>query len=170
VTHSREPNIDRYWAQFLESLPASARPAQYYDVFSFGTTKENAKSIAALVLDGVKTATGSLQWVYEAEGRQPPKQDDYSIVTDGEGHPLCVILDTEVRIVPYDEVDGAFAWDGGEEDRSLESWRQIYWDYIVLECARIQREPALKTPLVCERFRVVYRDPPKPNGIAMAGP
>ena len=161
---------DRYWAQFLESLPAHARPAHYYEAFSFGTTKESARSIAALVLNGIKTATGSLQWVYEAEGRPPPRQGDHSIVTDGEGHPLCVIADMEVTIIPYDEVGNSFAWDGGEEDRSLESWRQIYWDYIVSECARIRREPTRKTPLICERFRVVYQEPLKPDGMGAADP
>jgi uncharacterized protein YhfF len=170
VTTPAKPNIDRYWAQFLKSLPPEARPAQCYDVFSFGSTKESAKSIAALVLSGIKTATGSLQWVYEAQGRRHPRPGDYSIVTDGEGYPLCVIVDTEVATVPYDEVDSAFAWDGGEEDRSLETWLRIYWDYIISECARIQREPTLKTPLVCERFRVVYRDPLKPYAMGTAEP
>jgi uncharacterized protein YhfF len=151
---------DRYWAQFLRSQPAlSEKPTTYYEEFSFGSTKESARELAALVLDGVKTATGSLQWVYEAEGRRAPRAGDYSIVTDGEGNPVCVILDTEVTIVPYDEVDAAFARDGGEEDRTLESWRGIYWEFIVTECARIGREPSPKAPLVCERFLVVYKEP-----------
>lgn len=155
-------NVDRYWAQFLESLPhTSERPQQYYETFYFGTSKESAELIAALVVDGIKTATGSLQWVYDAEGKPIPKPGDYSIVTNGEGEPVCIIQDTEVNIIPFDEVDEAFAWDGGEEDRTLESWRRIYWDYIVSECTRIHREPALKTPLVCERFRVVYQEPLK---------
>src|SRR5512142_1951505 len=131
--------LDQYWAQFLESLPESSdRPNGYYDAFYFGSTRESALTIAALVLNGIKTATGSLQWVYEAEGRQPPAAGQYSIVTDGEHQPICIIQDTEVRIAPFDEVDAAFAWDGGEEDRTLESWRQIYWEYIVSECARIR--------------------------------
>ncbi len=152
---------DRYWEQFLASLPAGAeRPAAYYEAFSFGSSSESTRTITPLVLDGIKTATGSLLWVYEAEGRRPPMVGDYSIVTDGE-EPVAVILDAEVRILPYDEVDAAFAWDGGEEDRSLESWREMYWEYILLECGRISREPTLKTPLVCERFRVVYKEPLK---------
>jgi hypothetical protein len=32
----------------------------------------------------------------------------------------------------------------------------MYWRYILSECARIQREPTRKTPLVCERFGAVY--------------
>jgi uncharacterized protein YhfF len=152
--------VDRYWAQFLATFPTgSERPQGYYDSFYFGMTAESAVSIAALVLDGTKTATGSLQWVYEAEGRRPPAPGDYGIVTDAAGNPLCIIQDTDIRVVPYDEVDAAFAWDGGELDRSLESWRAIYWEYIASESARIGREPTIRTPLICERFRVVYREP-----------
>jgi uncharacterized protein YhfF len=154
--------VDRYWAQFLASLPdASNHPQHYFDTFYFGTSKESAKQIAALVISGIKTAAGSLQWVYEAEGKPIPQTGDYNVVTNGEGEPVCIIQDTEVKVVPFNEVDEAFAWDGGEEDRSLESWRRIYWDYIVSECSRIHREPVPKTPLVCERFRVVYKEPLK---------
>lgn len=152
---------ERYWAQFLASLPPDVeRPVTYYEAFSFGSSPESTSSITPLVLDGIKTATGSLLWVYEAEGRRPPQVGDYSIVTDGE-EPVGVILDTEIRVLPYDEVDAAFAWDGGEEDRTLQSWRQFYWDYILAECARIGREPTPQAPLVCERFRLVYREPLK---------
>jgi uncharacterized protein YhfF len=49
--------------------------------------------------------------------------------------------------------------DGGEEDRSLESWREIYWEYIERECQRIGVEPNTHAPLVMERFRVVYAEP-----------
>jgi uncharacterized protein YhfF len=154
---------DRYWAQFISSLPENSdRPSQYYEMFSFGTSKDSAVLLASLVLAGFKTATGSLQWVYEADGRPPPRTGDYSIVTDGD-QPVCIIRDTDVTVMPYGEVDAAFAWDGGEEDRTLETWRRIYWEYIELECARIGRQPSPKTPLVCERFRVVYKEPLKPG-------
>jgi uncharacterized protein YhfF len=152
--------LDRYWAQFLATFPDGCeRPAHYCDSFYFGMTPTSARSIAVLVLNGIKTATGSLQWIHEAEHKPFPQAGDYNIVTDAEGQPICTIQDTEIRIIPYEEVDAAFASDGGEMDRSLGSWREIYWEYICSECARINRQPTLKTPLVCERFRVVYSEP-----------
>jgi uncharacterized protein YhfF len=151
--------IERYWNQFVQTLPEEGRPEGYYEAFSFGTSKESTKEITPLVLSGVKTVTGSLVWVYEAEGKPLPKAGDYNVIVDAEGEPVCIIRDTEIRIVAYDEVDEAFARDGGEGDRTLASWQEIYWDYIVLECARIGRDPTLKTPLVCERFKVVYQEP-----------
>jgi uncharacterized protein YhfF len=154
--------VNRYWEQYLRWRPDGAGlAAHYYEAFSFGSSPESARLLADLVLRGIKTATGSLLWVYEVEGKPIPKRGDLSIVTDGSGVPVCIIEDTEVRVVPYEEVDAAFAWDGGEDDRSLESWRQIYWEFIAMECARIGRPPSHETPLVCERFRVVYSEPLK---------
>ncbi|MBI4640688.1 MAG: ASCH domain-containing protein [Candidatus Tectomicrobia bacterium] len=135
------------------------RPARYVEAFYFGTKPERARDIANLVLDGIKTATGSLKWSYDFDGKPLPHVGDLSIVTDGYNHPFCIIETTEVRILPLDEVDAQFAYEGGEEDRTLESWQRMYWSYIVHECIRIGREPIWKAPLVCERFRVIYQEP-----------
>lgn len=156
----RTDRADRYWGQFVQSSPPEAeRPGGYSDAFHFGTTKEEATEIAALVLQGIKTAGGSIKWVYEAEGRVLPALGDLNVVLDSDDCPVCIIETTEVRILRFDEVDERFAWDGGEWDRTLASWREYYRTYIASECARIDREPTEKTPLVCERFRVVYRKP-----------
>ena len=153
--------IGSYWNQFLNSLsPTAERPHGYFEAFYFGTTREGAAGIAALVMEGIKTATGSPKWVYDAENKPLPKVGDLSIVTDGDGYPLCIIRTTEVQIVPFDEVGEQFAYDGGEGDRTLSYWRSIYWAYIVSECSRLGREAVPSAPLVCERFQVVFKDPP----------
>jgi len=110
-----------------------------------------------LVLAGTKTATGSALWSYEANGKRLPEVGDHWVVTAGADDPVCIIETTEVRILPFDEVGADYARDGGEGDRSLASWRDIYWRYLVSEGSRIGREPSPKAPLVMERFRVVYR-------------
>ncbi|HKZ64490.1 MAG TPA: ASCH domain-containing protein [Thermoplasmata archaeon] len=156
MTRSR---VDRYWAQFVDALPEAARRPRRYDwVFHFGS-KASAREIADLVLRGVKTATGSLKWEYDAKGKGIPKPGDLSVVTDGRGSPECIIENTEIQIVPFERLDGRFAWDSGEGDRSLEGLRTMYWDYVVAECTRLRRRATRKTPLVCEWFRVVYKEP-----------
>ena len=45
-----------------------------------------------------------------------------------------------------------------ESDRTLATWRPMYWRYIVSECRRTGMEPHPKAPLVMERFTVVYRE------------
>jgi uncharacterized protein YhfF len=110
-----------------------------------------------LVLAGTKTATGSLLWSYEADGKRLPEVGDHFVVTAGADDPVCIIETTEVRILPYEQVGPDYARDGGEADRSLVSWRDVYWRYIASECRRIGRAPSREAPLVMERFRVVYR-------------
>jgi uncharacterized protein YhfF len=155
----RTSKADRYWNQFVQSLPPGAeRPERYYEAFHFGITKQDATEIAALVLQGTKTSTGALAWVYEAEGRAAPEAGDHSVVLDEKDNPVCIIETTESRVVSFEDVDEQFAYEGGEGDRTLPNWREGYWSYIVSECARINREPTVRTPLVCERFRVVYQE------------
>ena len=152
-------NVDRYWNQFLESLPAEVeRPARYADSFYFGTQPERANEISDLVLNGTKTATGSLEWTYEVEGKPMPQPGDLSVVTNGRDDPVCIIETVEVRVIPFDEGVEDFAYEGGEGDRSLADWRRIYWDYIVSKCGRLGGEPSEKAPLVMERFRVIYSE------------
>lgn len=151
--------VNRYWAQFVASLPReTAKPSQDVESFFFGTKPEGAREIAALVLAGTKTATGSVLWAYEADGKPLPQVGDYWIVTGGGDDPVCIIQTTEVRLIPFDEVGEEYARDGGEGDRSLRSWRTMYWDYLSSECARIGREPGEQAPLVMERFTVVYAE------------
>jgi uncharacterized protein YhfF len=150
--------VDRYWEGFVDSLPEGApKPSGYVESFFFGTKPEGARAIAELVLEGTKTATGSVLWAYEADGKPLPEVGDFWIVTGGGDDPVCVIRTVEVRVIPFEEVGEEYALDGGEDDRSLESWRRMYWDYIVSECRRLGREPSEKAPLVMERFEVVHR-------------
>jgi uncharacterized protein YhfF len=153
--------IDAYWKQFLASLAdGEARPDRYAEAFFFGTAPDRAHEITPLVLDGTKTATGALLWALEADGRRPARRGDLSIVTNGGDDPQCVIETTDVRVIPYDEIGDEYAVWGGEGDRTLVFWRQLYWRYIESECRRIGREPTAKAPLVMERFRVAYAEQP----------
>jgi uncharacterized protein YhfF len=158
------PRIERYWRQYLADRPAgSAPPARFVDAFFFGFGPEDAADISPLVLAGTKTATGSVLWADEADGKPRPRPGDHWIVTNGGDDPVCVIETREVHVIPFDEAGEEWAREGGEGDRTLASWRDMYWRYIVAECRRIGREPSPKAPLVLERFRVVYREPLRPD-------
>ena len=153
-------NVDLYWDQYLRSLPqGTAQPDGYADSYYFGIVPEDAPEISKLVLDGTKTASGGIKWVYEAEGTPMPKPGDLCVVTNGHDDPFCIVETVEVQVIPYDEVGEDFAYEGGEGDRSMADWRRIYWKYIVFECAKAGREPDVKTLLVMERFRVAYSQP-----------
>jgi uncharacterized protein YhfF len=108
-------------------------------------------------MSGKKTATASLFWEYEAEGEALPQVGGYSVITGFDGEPRGVILTTEVRILPYDEVEADFAADEGEGDLSLDFWRKAHWQFFSRACAKIGRQLDAKMPVVCERFRLVYQ-------------
>ncbi len=86
----------------------------------FGDSDEMANTLGRLVVDGIKTATCS---AYDPSGKTP-HIGEQTIIEDSKGRALCVIETTEVRIVPLDQVDAQFAYDEGEDDRSLKSWRR----------------------------------------------
>lgn len=146
------------WARFTSRNP-SVDGARLYEVFSFGDSEALAAELGGLVVSGAKRATASSVWALEAEGREPPKPGDYSIVTTWSGEPLCIIRTLAVEVVPFGEVSAEFAAAEGEGDGSLESWRSGHAAYFGRECARLGREFSPDMPVVCERFEVVGTGP-----------
>ena len=119
--------------------------------WSFGDTPEMADRLAQLVEDGTKTATAGALRDYEDEDEPLPTVGDLAIVLDGQDRPRALIRCTDVRIVPFDEVDAAHAHAEGEGDRSLESWREGHRAFFERNGGF---EPSM--PLVCEYFEVIY--------------
>ena len=149
--------LEEFWQSYSSSLPSgSEQSSRRCESWHFCDDEQDANELGALVKAGVKTATCSLLWVYEAEGARLPEVGGLSIITDWDGRPLCIIETTEVTIRPFNEVDSTFAYDEGEGDRSLAYWRKVHWRFFGRELATIGREPTENMPLVCERFRVVW--------------
>ena len=150
--------IETYWRSYLNTLPADSpvRDEQYL-AEGWGDSPRMADALGTLIADGTKTATCSALWEYEAEGSSLPEVGDKIVVLDGNDDPLCIVETTEVEVRPYDEVDARFAYEEGEGDRSLEYWREAHWRFFSRTLTGIGKEPAMDMPLVCERFRVIYR-------------
>lgn len=149
--------IAAYWAEFLATLPTgSPLRDRSYTAEQWGDGPALADELGHLIAQGVKTATCSALWEWEAEGSAPPQVGALTIVLDGQGRPLGIVETTEVTVRPYDEVDAQFAYEEGEGDRSLEFWRAAHWRFFSRALAKIGRTPAPDMPLVCERFRLIY--------------
>ena len=152
--------IERYWQKYLETLSGELSPEDKrgaYVAEQFGDSPEMANELGALIASGVKTATCSALWEWEAEGKPIPEAGLKTIVLDGEDTPLCIIETTEVEILPYNEVSAAFAREEGEGDLSLEYWREAHWRFFSRTLPKIGREAAPDMPLICERFRLLYK-------------
>ena len=122
----------------------------------FGDNPALANELGALVLAGTKTATCSALWEWEAEGSDLPQVGTKTVVLNGAEQPICIIETTEITVQPFNQVDAQFAYDEGEDDRTLESWRREHWKYFSRALPKIGKQPTEEMPLVCERFKVVY--------------
>ncbi|MCG8365225.1 MAG: ASCH domain-containing protein [Pseudanabaenales cyanobacterium] len=80
--------------------------------------RERDNELGRLVLDGVKTATCSALWEWEAEGSPLPEVGAKTIVLDGAENLMCIIEATEVNIRPFKQVNAQFAHDKGEGDHA----------------------------------------------------
>ena len=115
--------------------------------FSFGDSPELADELAELVLTGKKRAT-----CWAAGGGPKTQVGKQWVVLDGTGDPIAVIETVELTQRRFDEVDAAFAFDEGEDDRTLASWRRAHQNYFGR-----QGTFAPNMLLYCERFRLVAR-------------
>ena len=151
-------SIQDFWQAYLATLPADhPHHSASYSAEGFGDSPQMAEELGQLIVQGVKTATASLLWAYEAENAALPQVGSLCLVLDGQDQPLCLIETYEVSIHPYNEVGEQQAYEEGEGDRSLAYWRAAHWDFFTRACASIGRTPIETMPIVCERFRVLYR-------------
>jgi len=152
-------NADRYWNQFVQSLPPlNSLPDTYLEFFYFGTKPEHGRPVGDLVLSGMKTAADDILWRREAAQETPPEVGSFSIFHDGYEEPMGIIETTSFDIVPFNEVDAEFARAGGEWNGTLENWRSFYWSWIEAECTALNRDPTPDIPMICERFRLVFAE------------
>jgi uncharacterized protein YhfF len=123
--------------------------------FQFGGGGKLADELAALVLQGLKTATCTTLDEYREKNWPIPQSGDRSVMTDSRGAQLAVLETISAIIQPAGSVDAGFAFDEGEGDRTLASWRANHESYFSTQGRRLTDD----TLLVCERFKIVQRLP-----------
>ncbi len=145
---------EKFWQKFCAANPEINKNSPY-EVWCFHHNQPSSKKLAELVLAGIKTATASLM-EHENDSGDGGTVGRCSVVTDFEGEPQCVVQTTEVRYLPFIEVDAQFAFDEGEGDRSLEYWRGAHRKFFT-ECCRDLRIEFSETLMVsCKRFKVLF--------------
>ena len=151
------PASQQFWQEYLEKVSDAGKAQRwFYEVFNIGAAAQAAEDGALLISRGIKTATSSLLWSYEAQFKPLPQVGSLSIVENGRDQPVCVVKTTQVETKPFREIDLRFAYDYGEWDRSLKTWRLECWEIYAARCEALGREADHTMPIVCERFRVVY--------------
>jgi uncharacterized protein YhfF len=147
-------DVENFWAEFCAI--SRIKPDTPFQVWFFGNTSEMARELVALVLQEKKTATASLVEENKLNPESAPVPDGYSVVTDFEGNPQCVIQTTEIRHLPFYKVDAQFAFDEGEGDQTLEYWRECHWQYFSKEAKELAVEFDESSLITCERFKLLF--------------
>ena len=149
-------NADVFWKSFL-LFGGLDENLKYTDCFHFELSEYWANELLRLVLVGQKRATSSSLWAYEIEGDKIPQVGDFSIVTDWEGNPRCVIRTTKVRILPFREMTYDICWLEGEDD-TLESWRRGHISFFQEEGKELGYTFTEDMPVIFEEFEAVYQN------------
>ncbi len=116
------------------------------DAHMFGDGPELADELLRLILEGKKTATC---WS-AAEGLKGAEVGKPWAVKNGAGVVRCVLETVELTQRRFCDVDEAFAFQEGEDDRTLASWRKAHEAYFTRNGGF-----APDMLLNCERFRLV---------------
>lgn len=143
------------WYSFCREKGIS--PDTRHDEWKFCGGGEIGDSLAHLVLDGTKTATASSMIAYVNEGEEAPCAGCYSVVLYDDDSAACVIRDTRVSVVPFDEVSAEHAFKEGEDDRSLAKWREVHREFFAPDYAAAGKPFDEHGECVLEEFEVVYR-------------
>jgi uncharacterized protein YhfF len=151
-------SVARFWAKFCRTN-SDIDPATAIQIWHFGNTAAMADELLDLVLIGKKTATATLPWEYDEHPTDTPTVGCYSVVTDIIGDPKCIVHTTEVRVIPFCDVDPQFAYDEGEGDQSLAYWREVHWKYFSEQCRQHGKIPSETMHVLCERFALIYPEP-----------
>ncbi|MBK7392174.1 MAG: ASCH domain-containing protein [Chloracidobacterium sp.] len=147
-------SVEEFWAESCGVTGVG--PDEPYQVWYFGNESDQAQTLAKLVLSGKKIATASLVETNLLEPEKAPIDGGYSVITSFEGEPICVVRTTEIRNLPFSDVDVDFAFDEGEDDQTLESWREGHWAYFSRESAELGFHFDGNSIVCCERFTLLY--------------
>lgn len=144
------------WAEYRASAPSHWVEDGAPSIERFGDHAELTDELLGLVIDGPKRATAGLVAEFAAAGEPLPGVGSHWIACDSTGRPRVVLRSVELRVGPFTSVDERFAFDEGEGDRSLESWRAGHRDYWTRVGAALGIEWTEAHDIVFERFEVVW--------------
>ncbi len=149
-----DARVAAFWREYCHraGLPETTP----YQVWPFGDSAELAHELVELVLHGPKRATAGLVEYNERHPGEAPVPDGYSVVTEFDGTPRCVIRTAWLEQRALRAVDAQFAWDEGEGDRTLDDWLAGHRRFFTRECASLGMPFSDDIPVQLERFELLY--------------
>ncbi|MGL5865803.1 MAG: MBL fold metallo-hydrolase [Dermatophilaceae bacterium] len=154
------PQVDhvagwRMWAEYCAAHPKRGS-AEAVAIECFGDSPAGADQLIGDVVAGTKRATAGLVAAYLHDDDALPRVGEHWVACDGAGQPRVVLRTIELRVGPLHSVDERFAWDEGEGDRTLTSWREAHRHFFQRECGRVGVAFSDDVEVCFERFDVVW--------------
>lgn len=142
---------EEMWRIFSEK---NSLENEEYEAWAYGADPDE---LAELTVKGIKTATASAYYWYEAEGEELPKVGEYSVILNSKDEAVCVTKTTKVYIERFKNISKEQVYKEGEGDRSLKYWRRVHRDFFTNELAEAGIEFSEDMQVVCEEFELVFK-------------
>ena len=149
-----DPRVQAYWGEFCRARGVAADTP--YQAYYFGDAPELANELVELVATGDKRATTTLLWSVERYPALAPVAHGYAVLTEHDRTPRAVVRTRSIEVRAFDEVDAQYAWEEGEGDRALATWRADHWEFFSRECALLDRAPRPDMRVILERFELLF--------------
>jgi uncharacterized protein YhfF len=145
--------VQSFWVACSDKI--SDPPSDgFYRVRRFGDDAATADLLLGLILQGEKTVTFPIPWLYDGDRSATPVVGGYTVVTDFAGKPGALLHTTSVMTLPFNAVTEEHTQYEGPGARPLEAWRKIHWAAYSLRLEPTGRGPAQDMPVTVERFEV----------------
>lgn len=123
-----------------------------YDEWGFGDD-----NLLDLVLKEKKKATSSLYLLYEKEGEELPSKGNYSVLLDNNDNARCLIVTTNVIVLPFNEITADLAKLEGEGDLSLKYWQDVHTKFFQEELDEYNMKFDNSMKVVFEEFELIVK-------------
>jgi uncharacterized protein YhfF len=123
--------------------------------YAFGSGADQADELLAFVTRGTKRATVGAAVELETLDDPLPAVGQLWGLLDGAGEPRYVAETVDLSPGRLDDVTPAFAWDEGEDDRTLEAW----WEGHRTWAGQLGQPDTEPFEVLFERFRIVWPEP-----------
>lgn len=123
-----------------------------YDEWGFGDD-----NLLDLVLKEKKKATSSLYLLYEKEGEELPSRGNYSVLLDNNDNARCLIVTTNVIVLPFNEITADLAKLEGEGDLSLKYWQDVHTKFFQEELDEYNMKFDNSMKVVFEEFELIVK-------------
>lgn len=143
------------WGDFLDAHLEYAFVEAPKVMHLFDNEKDANHSVE-LVINNTKKAMSYSLLGLQNSNEPLPKIGSFIVLTDWEGTAKCIVKTTSVKLKPLFSIDGDYAQLEGEGDKSLDQWKNIYWNYFTRELATFKRVPKESMIVVCVTFEKVY--------------